>query len=183
MAAPGIFIEIADLYDWEPLKRSPKFQQFLSDVKPAQINQIQEGFAMYILNLFKSLIKNAIYYQHFPVKYEPLSPAWVAKKKKKGWHAGFWEATRFLVNNVTFWKYSKGKYAIGFHSNLPHPNSKNGFGVLDIIKVNEQGSADGRVPARPLFFPISAGISRSIYDVHFKRFISQKYPQLKGHLV
>lgn len=179
-AHSGIFIEIIDLYDWEPLKKSYKFQHTIKGLDPKVVDQMQEGFARYILDLFKSLVKNAVFYQRFPIPLTPLSPKYVAYKRRKGLHQGFWQATRFLMNNLSYWKKDRNTFAIGFRQNSIHPESK--LTCFELVKVLEQGTKDGRIPGRPLFFPVSSGISKNIYSL-FRKFIQAKFPQYVNDLL
>ncbi len=180
MAESIILIEIIDLFDWEPLKKNSRAQIVMQDMTLEEANRITEEFAYYILNFYKALILNAIKTQKFPAKYPPLSKAHLDRKKKHGWKLGFWEMTGFLQRNLTIWKYYKNNYAIGFKEGIVHPES--GTPILIIAKTLEKGSVKRGIPARPLFSPLAAGLSRHIYDVHFLKFMREKHPDIYEHM-
>lgn len=174
--ADTILITIADLYTWEPLQRNSRAQRILRELPSHKVEELLEGFAYYVLNFFKSLVLNAIRLQKFPVKYQPLSPAHLARKKKKGWRLGFWEMTGFLQQHLTIWKTSNRNYCIGFKHGIVHP--VNGQSIEMIAKALEMGVPKHNLPARPLFYPLAQGISKKIYDTHFRRFMREKHPDL-----
>jgi len=171
----GILIEVSDFITWEPLKQSPKFSRFIATLPPEERTFLEEDFANYILNFYKSLLQNAIHQQRFPGRpYQPLSMQYAIRKRQQGQLSGFWRATGFLVNNLRFWKTTSGKYYIGL-PDVRHPNS--GTPIRQILSSLELGSPARNIPPRPLFVPLARGISKHIYDTHFKRFIKDKHPQ------
>lgn len=174
--AETILIEVIDLYTWEPLQRNSRAQRILRELDKKKVEELIEGFSLFVLNFFKSLVLNAIKTQRFPVRYQPLSKPYLERKRRKGWRLGFWEMTGFLQQHLTIWKIYNRNYCIGFKEGVVHPIS--GTPILTIVKVLEKGSAKRGIPARPLFFPLAAGISKHIYDVHFRKFMREKYPDL-----
>ena len=58
--AETILIEIVNLFNWEPLKKTSRAQMILEEVGQRKADELLEGFAFYILNLYRSLILNAI---------------------------------------------------------------------------------------------------------------------------
>lgn len=174
--AETILIEVVNLYNWEPLTKNSRAQMVLENIGKRKADELLEGFAYYVLNFLKSLVLNAIRLQKFPMQYQPLSPQYVARKRKKGWRLGFWEMTGFLQQHITVWKDARRSYCIGFRSGVIHPVS--GTPILTIVKTLEMGSPKKNIPARPLFFPLAAGISKKIYDIHWKKFLREKYPQI-----
>jgi len=174
--ADTILIEVINLYNWEPLKKTSRAQMILEKLGKRKVDELLEGFAYYVLNFYKALILNAIKLQKFPQAYQPLSPAHVNRKRKMGWKLGFWEMTGFLQQNLTIWKDARRSYCIGFKAGIIHPVS--GTPLLTIVKTLEMGSPKRGIPARPLFMPLAAGISKHIYDVHWKKFLREKHPQI-----
>lgn len=174
--AETILIEIVNLFNWEPLKKTSRAQMILEKMGKRKADELLEGFAYWLLNFYKGLILNAIRLQKFPQTYQPLSKAYVERKRKKGWKLGFWEMTGFLQQHITIWKDARRSYCIGFKSGIVHPVS--GTPILTIVKVLERGSAKRGIPARPLFFPLAAGVSKHIYDVHWKKYLREKHPQI-----
>ncbi|MFA5071172.1 MAG: hypothetical protein WC511_02265 [Candidatus Pacearchaeota archaeon] len=171
-----ILIEVVDLYTWEPLSKNSRAQTLLRELDSNRVREVTEGFALYLLNFLKSLVLNAIKMQKFPVRYAPLSPAYARRKLRKGWRHGFWQMTGFLQNHIEIWKIQTNNYAIGFKHGIIHPET--GAPIEDIVKWLEKGVPSHNQPARPLFYPLSAGISKHVYDVHFRRYIRDKHSDL-----
>lgn len=174
--ADVILIEVINLYNWEPLQKTSRAQMVFQKVGKRKTDEILKGFALFILNFYKAMILNAIRTQKFPTRYQPLSPEYVARKRRKGWRPGFWEMTGFLQQNLSIWQDASRSFCIGFREGIVHPVS--GTPILTIVKALEQGVPAHNLPARPLFFPLARAISKHIYDVHFKRFMQSRHPEL-----
>ena len=175
-----IYIKIINLYEWQPLQKTPKLKKFINKRTIWEIEMLQKEFAIYILRLFKSLVLFSIKNQKFRVKFPPLSPNYVAYKKRMRGKLGFWEFSQFLQSNLQYWRLKKGSYAIGFKRNIIHPMS--GEKLYKIAKWVEGGTSRG-IPPRPLFRPIATSISKHIYDIHFKNFIKSKFPEYEKYLI
>jgi hypothetical protein len=173
-ARPGAHIVIINFYKWDILQKSTKINRLLQNIPYQEIEKIFKEFTVYILSLYKSLILHAIQHQKFPKKYVPLSPSWVKYKKDNRLSSGFWQAYGFSQIHLEFWRLKDGHYAIGFKRNLTHPVS--GEKVWKIHNWVEHGTK--KMPPRELYGPIAKSIRKHIYDVHFKRFIVDKYPKL-----
>ncbi len=176
---PESHIVIINFYQWSLLQKTPKVDKLLRNVFDWELEVIFREFVVYILNLYKSLILHAIQNQKFPKRYPPLNRDYVKYKKMNRMFQGFWQATGFSQNELTYWRLNKGRYAIGFKRNLIHPAS--GEKVWKIHNYVEKGTS--KMPPRPLYKPLARSIQRHIYDVHFKRFIKVKYPQYEKYLL
>jgi hypothetical protein len=168
---PKAHIVIINFYKWDLLQKSIKINKLLQNIPYQEVEKIFKEFTVYILSLYKSLILHAIQHQKFPKKYLPLSSSWVKYKKDNRLASGFWRAYGFSQIHLEFWRLRDGHHAIGFKRNLIHPAS--GEKVWKIHNWLEQGTK--RIPPRELYMPIAKSIRKHIYDVHFKRFINEKY--------
>ena len=174
--ADTILIEVIDLYTWEPLQRNSRAQRILRELDKKKVDELLEGFAYYVLNFLKSLVLNAIRYQKFPVRYQPLSPQYQNLKRRRGWKPGFYEMTGFLQQHISVWKNSTRNYCIGFKHGIVHP--VNGQPLDMIVKALEMGVPKKGLPARPLWMPFATGVSKHIFDVHWKKYLRTAHPAI-----
>lgn len=170
-----ILINIVGLKEWKPLYNSKGFHSFVQHFsdKPRVLEEIESSFVMWVLSEFKRNVQARVKAQSFPVKYEPLSAAYKARKQKQRLNPGFWSATGFLIDHVKVWKYG-GKYTLGFDPKVKHP--ENGELLVDIVKRLELGCEKTNLPARPLFLPIAKSYGKHMYT-NFERFIKFRYPK------
>lgn len=173
-----IFIRILNFKKWEPTSRTEKLDDLLGALDEAMIGNLHDQFARFILKLFVEKVKKCIDTQIFPVKYAPLSKAYVAKKKAMGRKPGFWRSSEYLLNHIIYWKMGDGAYVIGFPEHLKHPDS--GQPVAEIARTLELGNPPN-LPPRPLFTPIGALMSKSIF-FHFRQFISKEHAEYLKYL-
>lgn len=159
-----ILVRILSVKDWAPLSRTKKLDELREVLVAGGLDiylfNIQKEFAHWIADLLKFRVREAINKQNFPVKYKPLSPAYVAKKKKEGGKSGFWRNTEFLVHNIKVWESPSAVFNVGFPKHLKHKSS-NEF-LVDIARSLEFGVKERNLPARPLFTPYARIISKSI---------------------
>jgi len=174
-----ILIEILEFKKWEPLSKTKKLGALTVGLSPLELDHLHDEFAKYILLFYQALVMNAIKTQRFPGRYRPHSPRYAKAKRKKGLNKGFWIASGFLVKNIQIWKRADGAWIIGFPEDLLHPVSKTP--VATIALANELGSEKKNIPARPLFIPLGAAISKSIFP-HFKKFIKAKFPAYRKYI-
>lgn len=179
-----ILIRILNIAEWRPLSKSPKAEEFLSNLSEKEQDQLMNDFALYLLRLYQSMIQHAIEAQSFRtpdgtlgMTFQPLSSKWRKKKRQMGLRPGFWEATGKIQKSITYWRRADGSYVIGFRPQTRHPLS--GQRVDVIARTLERGYLPRNLPPRPLFIPIARAINKDIYN-HFQRFIKLKYPQLKN---
>lgn len=174
----GILIDILRLKQWRPLSRTlDHYAHHLSDEDYYRVDQL---FPRWLLGLYRARIRDAINFQRFPRQYAPLSPAYVAWKDREGLKPGFWRATGFLVDHLTYWHDPKQDcHHIGFRPRLLHPTS--GELVWKIAQRLELGDAKQHLPARPLFIPIADQLRRNIRR-HFLQYCTKRAPHLKALL-
>jgi len=166
---------------WLPLSRTHRFDMFLQEV-PLDIQiRIAHAFATHVLLIMKRDVKEAIRRQVFPgAPYRPLSLKWAERKRRMGLQAGYWRAGGFLTRSLSVWRETRGGlvHCIGFPPNLIHPgyNGSGSTTCAAIARSLELGSPARHIPARPLFAPIAANLSRRISDI-FVDYVHRRFPQ------
>jgi len=167
---------------WQPLSRTHRFDMFLQEV-PLDIQiRIAHAFATHVLLIMKRDVKEAIRRQVFPgAPYRPLSLKWAERKRRMGLQAGYWRAGGFLTRSLSVWRETRGGlvHCIGWKPGTPHPGYAGHPGGTEcavIARALEMGSRDRHIPARPLFTPIAANLSRRISAI-FVDFIHRRFPQ------
>lgn len=78
--------------------------------------------------------------------WQPLSPKYLAYKRRKGLSLKMWESTKFLKESLTY-SINGDVITIGWSTSLIHPKSK--YPVYKIAKSLEYGT--DVIPPRPLF--------------------------------
>jgi len=107
-------------------------------------------FLQYVAERYKAVLSKHIKTQLFAEKFSPLSPEWVAYKKRMGWDLGFWIATGELEKAIQVeWEANRERWVVGVSKSAKH--SRSGVKLEFIVRCLEYGT--DRIPARPLFTP------------------------------
>lgn len=102
----------------------------------------------------------AIDRQWYAPKWEPLNPKYLAWKIKHGFSWKLWIMTGWLRDSIcSFWSGSRRAFVVGLK---PYQILKDHFYMIDLARVLEYGTLDGRIPARPLFRPTMEGIREAV---------------------
>lgn len=142
----AVYIQIADK-KWEPGKiLVPPEQKYLLDL-----------FALYMANVMKQQLVDAINRQRFVQKWPPLTVAYVNYKRKRNLKLNIWEATGVLKNSISVWRQGN-YYVVGIHPNKRYPGTK--LKVLQVARYMEYGTT--KMPPRPLFRPIASYLQKNI---------------------
>ena len=132
-----------------------------------QTDQVRKAFELYIAYEFVEEVKNAITTQKYKGKWKPLSPQYLAYKRKKGLSPIIWEATKELKTTLKVMN-KKDHIVIGWDKRLLHKSSKKGlFGykkskvpIYKIAIALEYGTL--KIPPRPLFRLVYMSMSKNI---------------------
>lgn len=173
-----ILIDVLSLLEWKPLSRSVRMQTFtelVSELGYSPID-IQRGFGRALAATLAVLVREAIRSQKFKRKYEPLSEKYLKRKKRKGWHLGFWRASGYLMENIDVWE-DKKDHAIyvGFLDTKIHPES--GTSCAVIARTLETGSEKRNIPARPLFSDLARALGKDV-SRWFRKYLIREWPHL-----
>lgn len=128
-----IKIEVLNLA-WEPGKEINKQLPLEEQLK----------FEDWIALEFVKMVQKSVNEQRYRAKWVPLSLAYLAYKRERGWSLKTWEATGELISNLQF---KKADRSIGFDAGKRHAGSEETY--LSIARRLEYG--DLKVPPRPLF--------------------------------
>lgn len=171
-----ILIKVLGFKQWKPLYKTNRFDDLFLELDDDMEALILHEFTTYLLHMLREKIQNAIKTQRFPVRYPPLSPQYLAKKKKQGRKLGFWISSGYLVKGLKYWYVdSEDAYYIGIPEGIRHPDNKQ---LLSMILLTlELGSPERNIPPRPLFFPYANSMSKSITHI-FERYLRKYRPEL-----
>lgn len=172
-------IEITNLKAYAPLSRTHKFDNLWANLTEAEEDALRLEFTRHLARELVTEVKKAVQLQRFKVVYRPLSPKYLAQKKRLGRKLGFWQNTGYLIDNLTMWKVpSDDVYKVGYPKDKLHPVSCTP--LSHIMYILEKGSTKRNIPARPLFTPIMDAIMRDVshkFHVFLKSYRSGKYTQ------
>jgi hypothetical protein len=127
--------------------------------------ELQADFAGFIAQQYRKELVKAIDTQRFKTKWPPLSFEYYTFKKRHHLSTNMWEATGFLKDHIVAFK-KKGEWVVGPDPDAIHPESH--VSLLFIARCLEYGT--DKIPARPLFRPLAAYISRHI-DLYWRSFL------------
>lgn len=129
-----------------PLINDPKYK--LNKLSVSEKQEILSQFSQYLADRMVDLLKKRIKTQYRYLKWSPLTPGYLAFKSRMGLSLNIWEATGYLLNNITY--YQEGNnYIVGIDPYVVYPDTK--VNVLFVAKCMEFGTR--YMPARPLFGP------------------------------
>jgi len=130
-------------------------------------DKLQQEFASWLADTMAEMLVDYINLQHYLGRWTPLSPAYKEWKESVGLSTDIWIATGTLRDSIRSKKISGG-YSVGPD---PHAEYENGVSVLDVARWMEFGTS--RMPARPLFGPVTDNI-RKHSRAFLKRFLAEK---------
>lgn len=148
-----IYIQTLDRY-WDPGKK----------MLEGQTKVVKNSFHEYLAYEFVNEVKRAIDTQKYKKKWKPLSPQYLAYKRRKGLSPIIWQATKQLKSSLKV-SQSKGVYTIGWDKRIRHNKSK--IPLYRLAKYMEFGTI--KMPPRPLFRFILDNMSKNI-SRYWKKF-------------
>lgn len=170
-----ILIKLWRVTEWRPLSRTSKLDRLKTELTDEEIDKLTDEFARHITKLIVGKAKECIRTQRFPVRYPPLNKEYRERKKREGYHTGFWIKTGWTLEHIKAWRYGDVWY-VGFPRDAKRPD---GTPALKAAWTVEFGSVNRNVPPRPLLRPIAGLVSKSI-TFHFKKFLERDRPELVG---
>ena len=110
--------------------------------------EINDAMARNAAFYYRRKIKEKIDAQ--PENWEPLSKDYLKEKKRKGYDHRIWIARGILRRHLKVVKFGHANYAVTIPPDATYPE---GVSIRKVMLINEFGTLDGRVPARPLLRP------------------------------
>ena len=130
--------------------------------------EYQPEFADYIAGLIQKDLVKAIETQSLSSKWKPLSPSYLAHKKKKGLSTKIWKATGNMEDSI--YKINrKDKVLVGVTGARRYPGTNRT--LLEVARDLEYGTS--KVPSRPLFRPIVEKYTKNV-SRYWRKFLKSK---------
>lgn len=171
-----VLIEIPEIATLAPMSKSKKKLEIVSNLianKKLTPEKLQLEFTQYLAVVLRERVKDSVQKQTIagaPMKrlYKPLNPEY-RKSKPWGTKGKFWVKTHTLIDTLSVWR-EGNVVKIGWKRSVTYQDS--GVSVADVAMWVENGT--DKMPARPLFKPHMAFISKNISQ-YFKHFVKLKY--------
>lgn len=133
-----------------------------------KFEEYQPEFADYIAGLIQKDLVDTIETQSLSSKWKPLSPSYIASKKKRGLHTEIWKATGNMESSI--YKINrKDRVLIGVTGARKYPGTNNT--LLEVARYLEYGTS--KMPARPLFRPIVDKYTKNVAK-YWRKFLKSK---------
>lgn len=113
------------------------------------LSQMNDAIARNAAFYFRRKVKERIDLQDLP--WEPLSEDYLKEKQRLGQDLRIWIARGILRRNLKVVRFGQANYALTVPPNVNYPE---GISVRQVLLINEFGTIDNRIPARPLFRPV-----------------------------
>jgi phage gpG-like protein len=166
----------------KPITSKPKAQpiakrldQFISVFKNSAIasgTDTMRKMARDVRDEVRRAIQNQAY------QWMPLSKDYAEMKRRNNLDPRIYVATGFFLNNIKYWKDSKGKWHVGLRPRVKHPDSD--LTLVHLARIHEFGvdrpDKGVVIPARPVWRPAVARVLRSkgMYRRMFNRLTAKK---------
>lgn len=122
-----------------------------------ELPYVKDAMARNAAFYYRRKIKEAINAQD--LDWEELSPKYKAWKKRMGYDERIWIARGILRKNLKVVRFSFANYAVTVPPGAEYPE---GIRVRNVLLIQEFGTADGRIPARPLFRPVRQQVTQRL---------------------
>lgn len=125
-------------------------------------------FAHFMADVMAEELSKAIDNQRYAKNWAPLSISYYNHKKVNNLSLNIWEATGLLKDSISVWR-SNHRWVVGIPRHKRYPGTF--VRVHTVAKYLEYGTS--RMPARPLFRPLSIYLSKNV-ERYWTKFVDQE---------